>query len=57
MDQLFKDLKGLVKISSCVIDNHIFRLHYRATVVILLAFSLMVTGLFNAFDFNADSNK
>lgn len=45
MDQLFGSLKSLIKHSNVVIDNHIFRLHYRATVVILIAFSLMVTGM------------
>jgi hypothetical protein len=44
MDQLFGSLKSFIKTSSCVIDNHIFRLHYRATVIILVAFSVMVTG-------------
>lgn len=44
MDQLFGSLKSLIKTSNVVIDNHIFRLHYRATVVILVAFSVMVTG-------------
>jgi len=44
MDQLFGSLKQLIKPSSCIIDNHIFRLHYKASMVILLAFSLMVTG-------------
>lgn len=57
MDQLFGSLKSFIKTSSCVIDNHIFRLHYRATVIILVAFSLMVTGPFNAFHFNAGPNK
>jgi len=41
---LFDNLKALIKPSACVIDNYIFRLHYKATAVILVAFSLMVTG-------------
>ncbi|KAH9510824.1 innexin inx2 [Dermatophagoides farinae] len=44
MFQLFGSLKQFVKPQSCVIDNHIYRLHYKATVLILVAFSLMVTA-------------
>lgn len=41
---IFGTLKGLIKPSSCIIDNHIYRLHYKFSVVILVAFSLMVTA-------------
>ncbi|KAI1289898.1 Innexin inx2 [Halotydeus destructor] len=44
MDQLFGSLKAFVKPQSCVIDNHIFRLHYKFSVLILVAFSIMVTA-------------
>lgn len=44
MDKLFGSLKDFFKQPSVVIDNHAFRLHYRATFVILIAFSLMVTS-------------
>jgi len=44
MDQLFGNLKGFFKSPKVTIDNHAFRLHYRATFVILIAFSLMVTS-------------
>ncbi|XP_076347570.1 innexin inx2-like [Tachypleus tridentatus] len=44
MDKIFGSLKGLFKPRAVVIDNNVFRLHYRATVVILLACSLLVTS-------------
>ena len=44
MDQLFGNLKAFIKPQSCVIDNHVFRLHYKFSVVVLIAFSLMVTA-------------
>lgn len=44
MFQLFGSLKQFIKPQSCIIDNHIYRLHYKATVLILVGFSLMVTG-------------
>lgn len=44
MESLFGSLKGFFKQPSVIIDNHAFRLHYRATFVILIAFSLMVTS-------------
>src|SRR5699024_2926075 len=46
MDQLFGSLKSFFKRPSVKIDNHAFRLHYRASVIILIAFSLMVTSEF-----------
>lgn len=44
MFDVFGSVKGLLKIDSVCIDNNIFRLHYKATVVILVAFSLLVTS-------------
>jgi len=44
MDGLFSSLKGLIKPQSCIIDNHVFRLHYKASVVILIASSILVTA-------------
>ena len=43
MDLLAK-LKPFIKPSSYVTDNHIFRLHYKGSVLILVGFSLMVTA-------------
>lgn len=44
MDKLFGDLKGFFKTGKCVIDSYVFRLHYRFTLVVLIAFSIAVTG-------------
>ncbi|VVC30407.1 Innexin [Cinara cedri] len=44
MFDVFGSVKGLLKIDNVCIDNNIFRLHYKATVVILVAFSLLVTS-------------
>lgn len=44
MFDVFGSVKGLLKLDSVRIDNNIFRLHYKATVVILIAFSLLVTS-------------
>lgn len=44
MDQLFGGLKGFFKTDTVNIDNNVFRLHYKLTVVILIAFSIVVTG-------------
>ena len=44
MYQLFQSLKGFIKPPSCVIDNSFYRLHYRFSVLILLAFSLIITA-------------
>ncbi|CAH1111012.1 unnamed protein product [Psylliodes chrysocephalus] len=44
MFDVFGSVKGLLKIDQVCIDNNIFRLHYKATVVILVAFSLLVTS-------------
>ena len=40
----FKSLKGFLKLDSVWIDNLIFRLHYKVTVMIFVAASLMVTS-------------
>lgn len=44
MFDVFGSVKGLLKLDSVCIDNNIFRLHYKATVIILIAFSLLVTS-------------
>ncbi|GFT02715.1 innexin inx2 [Trichonephila clavipes] len=44
MDKLFESLKGVLKFQGVVIDNHVFRLHYKVTLPILVAFSLLVTS-------------
>lgn len=44
MFDVFGSVKGLLKIDAVCIDNNIFRLHYKATVIILVAFSLLVTS-------------
>jgi len=44
MFDVFGSVKGLLKIDTICIDNNIFRLHYKATVIILIAFSLVVTS-------------
>uniref|UniRef100_A0A1W7RAB3 Innexin n=1 Tax=Hadrurus spadix TaxID=141984 RepID=A0A1W7RAB3_9SCOR len=44
MDQLFGSLKNLFKVDTTNIDNNVFRMHYRLTVAVLIAFSILVTG-------------
>ncbi|XP_046984394.1 innexin inx2 [Schistocerca americana] len=44
MFDVFGSVKGLLKLDSVCIDNNLFRLHYKATVIILIAFSLLVTS-------------
>lgn len=44
MYSVFGSVKSLLKLDSVKIDNNVFRLHYKATVVILIAFSLIVTS-------------
>lgn len=41
---MFDSLKGVIKVPSVVIDNNVFQLHYRFTVLVLAAFSILVTG-------------
>lgn len=43
MLDVFRGLKNLIKVSHIHIDSPIFRLHYSITVMILMAFSLIVT--------------
>lgn len=43
MFDVFGSLKEIVKIQSVCIDNNVFRLHYKFTVVVLVAFSILVT--------------
>ncbi|XP_043275151.1 innexin inx2 [Venturia canescens] len=44
MFDVFGSVKGLLKLDAVCIDNNVFRLHYKATVVLLIAFSLLVTS-------------
>ncbi|KAJ8672805.1 hypothetical protein QAD02_004065 [Eretmocerus hayati] len=44
MFDVFGSVKGLLKLDVVCIDNNIFRLHYKATFIILVAFSLLVTS-------------
>jgi len=41
---LFASVKVLVKLDSVHVDNFVFRLHYKATGIILIVFSLLVTA-------------
>ncbi|GFV74751.1 innexin inx2 [Trichonephila clavipes] len=41
---LFSSLKSFFKTGGTVIDNNVFRLHYKATSIILVAFSILVTA-------------
>jgi len=43
MYDVFGSIKSLLKIDSVSIDNNIFRLHYKATMFCLVAFSILVT--------------
>ncbi|EEB11530.1 Innexin inx2, putative [Pediculus humanus corporis] len=43
MLDIFRGLKNLVKVNHIQIDSSIFRLHYSITVMMLIAFSLIVT--------------
>lgn len=43
MLDIFRGLKSLIKVTHIHIDSPIFRLHYSLTVLILVAFSLIVT--------------
>ncbi len=42
--ELFGSVKRLIKLDQVCIDNNVFRLHYKATVIFLVAFSLLVTS-------------
>ncbi|XP_015789262.1 innexin inx2 [Tetranychus urticae] len=41
---LFDSLRSILKIDQVRIDNNAFRLHYKATVILLVASSILVTG-------------
>ncbi|GAB0088041.1 Innexin [Sergentomyia squamirostris] len=43
MLDIFRGLKNLIKVSHINIDSPVFRLHYSVTVMLLMAFSLIVT--------------
>jgi len=44
MFDIFGSVKSLIKLDEICIDNNIFRLHYKATVIILVTCSLLVTS-------------
>ena len=44
MFDVFGDVKSLIKLESICIDNNVFRLHYKATFIILVLASLLVTS-------------
>ncbi|XP_003747301.1 innexin inx2 [Galendromus occidentalis] len=44
MDKIFSGLKGFIKLDKLSIDNHVFRLHYKVTVALLMGFSILVTS-------------
>nr|CAD7395185.1 unnamed protein product [Timema cristinae] len=44
MFDLFGSVRALLKVQTICIDNNVFRLHYKATVVMLVVFSLLVTS-------------
>lgn len=41
---LFSSIKSFLKLNKVCIDNHIFQLHYKVTVGLLMACSIMVTA-------------
>lgn len=41
---IFRSLKSLVRTEEVCTDNDVFRLHYKATVVVLSAFTLLITA-------------
>lgn len=41
---LFGSLRSITKLDQVCIDNNAFRLHYKATVILLVASSILVTG-------------
>eukprot|EP00092_Neocalanus_flemingeri_P024553 GFUD01026628.1.p1 GENE.GFUD01026628.1~~GFUD01026628.1.p1 ORF type:complete len:359 (+),score=94.79 GFUD01026628.1:64-1140(+) len=44
MFDVFGSVKGLIKLDKICIDNNIFRLHYKASFIILVTASLLVTS-------------
>ena len=43
MLDVFRSLKTLLKTSRIQIDNNVFKLHYSITVILLLAFCIIIT--------------
>lgn len=43
MHDVFSGIRNLLKVDSVHIDNNVFRLHYKATMFIMVAFSLLLT--------------
>lgn len=43
MIDVFRSLKTLLKTSRIQIDNSVFKLHYSITVIVLLAFCIIIT--------------
>lgn len=43
MLKVFGDIGGLVKVDQVWIDNNVFRLHYKATFIVFVVASLLVT--------------
>lgn len=41
---VFGSVRSLMKVDRFCIDNNVFRLHYKATVIFLIGFSLLVTS-------------
>ncbi|KAF0310466.1 Innexin inx2 [Amphibalanus amphitrite] len=44
MFDIFGSVKGMLKLDDVSTDNHVFRLHYKVTTVMLVIFSLLVTS-------------
>lgn len=44
MFDVFGSVKGLIKLDTICIDNNVFRLHYKATFIVLIVSSLLVTS-------------
>ena len=44
MFDVFGPVKGLIKLDAVCIDNNVFRLHYKATFIVLVVCSLLVTS-------------
>lgn len=42
MFSIFTQLRGLIKQSTINIDNNVFSLHYKFTVMLLIGFSVMI---------------
>ncbi|CAG2164367.1 unnamed protein product [Oppiella nova] len=43
-EDVLEDVKGLIKLGHICIDNNVFRCHYKASVIILIAFSILNTS-------------